>query len=65
MGGLRQSLSDVERMVILDILRQTSWIKREAAKVLGISRPTLYRKLKRYKIRSEYQEQLDKVLPRI
>ncbi|HID92940.1 MAG TPA: hypothetical protein EYP60_02480 [bacterium (Candidatus Stahlbacteria)] len=61
---LRQSLSEVERKVILKALRKTGWIKRDAAKVLGISRSTLYRKLNRYRIRSEYQEQLDKLLPR-
>jgi len=61
---LRQSLSEVERKVLLKALRKTGWIKRDAAKVLGISRSTLYRKLNRYRIRSEYQEQLDKLLPR-
>jgi len=64
-GNLKQSISDAERIFILDTLRQTGWIKREAAKQLGISRTTLYRRLKRYEIRPEYQEQLDKMLARI
>jgi transcriptional regulator of acetoin/glycerol metabolism len=64
-GYLKKLLSEVEQEAILDTLRGTDWVKREAAKQLGISRPTLYRKLKRYKIRSEHQEQLDKMLTRI
>lgn len=65
MGYLKKLLSEVEQQAILDTLRGTGWVKREAAKQLGVSRPTLYRKLKRYKIHSEYQAQLDKMLTRI
>ncbi len=42
------SLDDLERRHILQTLRATNWVKREAARVLGINRSTLDRKLERY-----------------
>lgn len=45
LGG---SLDDLEREAILQALRQTNDSKTEAAERLGISRKTLYLKLKRY-----------------
>jgi transcriptional regulator of acetoin/glycerol metabolism len=35
---------------ILDVLNQTDWNKAKAARLLGISRPTLYQKIKAFKL---------------
>jgi len=42
-------LERLEREYILDMLEQTQWHQSSAAEALGISRRTLYRKLKRYR----------------
>lgn len=44
------ALSDMERMTILRVFEQANGDKALAGKMLGISRATLYRKLKRYNI---------------
>jgi DNA-binding NtrC family response regulator len=44
------SLDDVERITILQALAQCHGNKKKAAELLGIQRPTLYNKLKRYAI---------------
>jgi len=52
-GTLRagvQSLDDVERDTILQALAHCHGNKKKAAELLGIQRPTLYNKLKRYAI---------------
>ena len=53
-GGLPapgvQSLDDMERVTILQALAQCHGNKKKAAELLGIQRPTLYNKLKRYAI---------------
>jgi DNA-binding NtrC family response regulator len=45
-----QSLDDVERDTILQALTQCHGNKKKAAELLGIQRPTLYNKMKRYAI---------------
>jgi transcriptional regulator of acetoin/glycerol metabolism len=45
-------LGDVERDHIVDVLRQTNGNRMAAAKVLGISRRSLYRRLERHQIDS-------------
>jgi DNA-binding NtrC family response regulator len=47
-GG--QSLDDVERTAILQALAECHGNKKKAAELLGIQRPTLYNKMKRYAI---------------
>jgi DNA-binding NtrC family response regulator len=49
----------MERMTILRVFEEAHGDKALAGKILGISRATLYRKLKRYKIpvRSDGDEQ--------
>jgi transcriptional regulator of acetoin/glycerol metabolism len=42
------SLRDAERTHIVKVLEATRWNKKEAAKVLAISRGTLYRKILEY-----------------
>ena len=51
-NGSRQvrSLNDMERNAILDALAQCHGNKKKAAELLGIQRPTLYNKMKRYAI---------------
>jgi two-component system response regulator PilR (NtrC family) len=52
LGRAREESWDLERLereYILDTLEQTHWHQTAAAKSLGISRRTLYRKLKRYR----------------
>jgi transcriptional regulator of acetoin/glycerol metabolism len=44
------ALADLERMTILRVFEQAGGDKLLAGKMLGISRATLYRKLKRYQI---------------
>lgn len=46
------SLEKMEREHILKILNHTRWNKLEAARLLGISRPTLDRKIKRYNFKN-------------
>jgi DNA-binding NtrC family response regulator len=45
-----QSLDDMERAAILQALAQCHGNKKKAAQVLGIQRPTLYNKMKRFAI---------------
>ena len=44
------SENDVDEQVILDALKQARWVKTKAAQILGMSRNTLYRKLKQFNI---------------
>jgi transcriptional regulator with PAS, ATPase and Fis domain len=45
-----RAMTDVEREHIMEVLEKTGGNKRKAAKKLGISRDTLYRKMKKYDI---------------
>lgn len=49
-GGGVQSLDHLERNAILQALAQCHGNKKKAAQLLGIQRPTLYNKMKRYAI---------------
>jgi DNA-binding NtrC family response regulator len=49
-GAGVQSLDDVERATILQALAHCHGNKKKAAELLGIQRPTLYNKMKRYAI---------------
>jgi len=49
-GGGVQNLDDMERNAIIQALAQCHGNKKKAAQVLGIQRPTLYNKMKRYAI---------------
>jgi transcriptional regulator with PAS, ATPase and Fis domain len=45
-------LEDLERVTIQRVFNQVGGDKRLAGKMLGISRATLYRKIKRYQIKA-------------
>jgi DNA-binding NtrC family response regulator len=46
-----RTLAEIERMAILQTLQRTNWNKQEAAQILGLYRPTLYSKMRKYDIR--------------
>ena len=46
------TLADLEREYIGKVLESTQGNKSEAAKMLGVDRTTLYRKLEEYKIKT-------------
>ena len=48
--GSPQTLNEMERNAIVNALAQTHGNKKKAAQLLGIQRPTLYNKMKRYSI---------------
>ena len=50
------SLRDAERVHILRVLEQLGWNKKQAAKVLEISRGTLYRKILEYELEPNQSE---------
>ena len=50
-GGDTLNLDEQERETILKALAQAHGNKKKAAEILGIHRPTLYSKLKRYEIK--------------
>ncbi|HDL20518.1 MAG TPA: sigma-54-dependent Fis family transcriptional regulator, partial [Nitrospirae bacterium] len=49
-GGKMPSLEDQEKLYILWVLNEVGMNKSEAARILGIDRVSLWRKLKRYGI---------------
>jgi DNA-binding NtrC family response regulator len=48
LGGC--TLQELERLAILQTLEMTGWNKRATANMLGIHRPTLYNKLRKYRL---------------
>ena len=45
------SLEELEKNHIIEVLKKTNNNRQQTAKILNVSRQTLYRKLKKYKIR--------------
>jgi transcriptional regulator of acetoin/glycerol metabolism len=45
--------AEADTQGILDALEKTAWNKTKAARLLGIDRVTLYRKIKKYNITEE------------
>ena len=50
---LSHIISEAEKAHIVKVLRSTKGNKKEAAEILGISRKTLWEKIKSYDIRAE------------
>ena len=50
------TLEEIEKLAILETLERTRWNKRKAASILGVYRPTLYNKLKKYKLTDRIEE---------
>ena len=48
--------SDVSPKLLLDALNRTNWNKTRVAYMLGISRPTLYKKIKEYNLINPAEE---------
>jgi Nif-specific regulatory protein len=55
-GFIPCSLADIERRHILGVLNHTGWNKSRAANILGIERSTLDRKIRRYLLAEDSQE---------
>ena len=49
-GNLKTALSHPERQLILEALDANGWNRQETARMLGINRTTLYKKMKRFDI---------------
>ena len=49
-GGVNLKACAEEDMEILKVLEKTYWNKAEAARLLGIDRSTLYRKIQKYRL---------------
>ena len=49
-GSLKTALTLPERQLIIQALETNGWNRQNTAKVLGINRTTLYKKMKRYNI---------------
>ena len=54
------TLEEIEKLAILQTLERTRGNKRKAASILGVYRPTLYNKLKKYNL-METQERAPRV----
>ena len=56
--NLKSALANPERQIIIDALEQKGWNRQETAKLLGINRTTLYKKMKKYNITYESHAQV-------
>jgi DNA-binding NtrC family response regulator len=54
-GDRLPSLAEAERAHVLRVLEAVTWNKKEAARVLDISRGTLYRKIEEYQLEPEHK----------
>jgi len=52
-GGLKTALAVPEKQIILDALDANGWNRQQTARMLGINRTTLYKKMKKYGIEFE------------
>jgi two-component system nitrogen regulation response regulator GlnG len=50
-----QVIDVVERELVIQALRETSWNQLQAAKLLGMTRATLRKRIERFAIRKELQ----------
>jgi DNA-binding NtrC family response regulator len=52
-GSLKSAMQQPERQIILEALDTNGWNRQDTARMLGINRTTLYKKMKRYGIEYE------------
>ena len=52
-GNLKSALANPERQIIIEALDANGWNRQDTARLLGINRTTLYKKMKRYDITYE------------
>lgn len=52
-GNLKTALANPERQLIIEALESNGWNRQETARLLGINRTTLYKKMKKYDIEYE------------
>jgi len=57
-GNLKSALSHPERQIILEALEVNGWNRQDTARMLGINRTTLYKKMKKFDISYEKHAQL-------
>lgn len=57
-GNLKSALTHPERQIILEALEANGWNRQDTARMLGINRTTLYKKMKKFDISYEKQAQL-------
>jgi len=57
-ANLKSALANPERQIIIDALEQNGWNRQETARLLGINRTTLYKKMKKYDITYEKHAQI-------
>lgn len=55
-GNLKSALVNPERQIILEALESNGWNRQNTAKMLGINRTTLYKKMKRFGI--DYESEM-------
>jgi DNA-binding NtrC family response regulator len=54
-GTLKRALSNPERQIIVEALEANHWNRQETARMLGINRTTLYKKMKKLDISFEHE----------
>ena len=52
-ASLKDALREPEKIYILQVMKETGWNKKKAARKLGVNRTTLYNKLKKYSLLAE------------
>jgi DNA-binding NtrC family response regulator len=57
-GNLKTALTHPERQIILEALEVNGWNRQDTARMLGINRTTLYKKMKKFDISYEKHAQL-------
>jgi DNA-binding NtrC family response regulator len=58
-NGQNGSLAEVEKSYILKVLQDSNWNQKQACKILGLSKTTLYRRLKEYGLHTRLMESPD------
>lgn len=56
--GAMLTLEELERAHILAVLERTGWARKQTSEILGINASTLYRKLKKYGVEDEDENEL-------